>query len=58
MEIQNIQQFNIVQQRIAEDNLVFKLTNARPLGNRHDVVRERVLNGYAKIMAFVNKGVK
>ena len=58
MKVDNLTQFNLLQQRIAENNKVMELTNNRPLGGRYDTVKDTVLGGYMKIMAFVNKGIK
>lgn len=58
MKVDNLAQFNLLQQRIAESNEVFELTSGRPLGNRYNKVKGTVLSGYMKIMAFVNKGIK
>jgi hypothetical protein len=52
---QNMQQFNQLNELIYENNLLLDLTNNRPLGNRHDKVKETVLSGYYKLMLFAAK---
>jgi hypothetical protein len=52
---QNVEQFNLLNEQIFHDNLVGKLTNWRPLGNKHTKVRNTVLSGYYKHLLLIDK---
>lgn len=54
-QVNTVEDFNRVNDKIYHDNLVGQLTGWRPLGNQHDYKRLKVLNGYYKIMNFINK---
>lgn len=54
-DVQNIQQFNLLNELIYEDNLLARLTNYRKLGNKHSQVKETVLNGYWKQMLMIDR---
>jgi hypothetical protein len=50
-----MQEFNLLNETIYENNLLLQLTNYRPLGNRHDKVKNTVISGYYKLMLFTTK---
>ena len=52
---QNVEQFNLLNEQIFHDNLVGRLTNWRPLGNKHTKVRNTVLSGYYRQMLLIDK---
>lgn len=52
---QNLEQFNLLQQKRFHDNLVGDLTNWRPLGGSYESKSSVILQGYYKQILMIDK---
>jgi len=54
-EVDNLDQFNLLNEQIYHDNLLLQLTNYRPLGGKHEQKKQSVLMGFYKIHNLINR---
>ena len=52
---ETLQQFNITQNEIFIQDFVSKLTHDRRLGNKRPAKLEKIVNGYNKVIALVDR---